>query len=70
MNEFPPSFVKCCLNVNLAFLFNHHFSILKVRFVNYIICQLLFLSLIKLINVIYLENKSLYFLNKVYILLS
>jgi len=32
---------KCRLTADLTFLFNCHFDILKVQFVNHILCQLL-----------------------------
>ena len=57
------------LNVFLEWIFRSYlivfFGILRVRFVNYTICQLLLYFSIKLINDIYLKNKVWFFLNKV-----
>jgi hypothetical protein len=49
-------FFKYPKTSNLAFIFNCPFGVLRIRFVNYTICQLLIYFSIKLINAIYLEN--------------
>jgi len=57
----PPFLFKCRLRVNFLFLFNCRFSILRVRFVNYTLCQLL--MSFSLFGYSYFFNKT----NKYYI---